>query len=1238
MSNPPIRLTRDQLAAFAPNQRVLRALEQLLLNQSDDSSDIVGDFLTAYIEASNASAAANNALALIESRFAELAGMMPPRVEVVQEIDPLPPQIENAKPKLDYFDLDLTPAGIPQEGRTMWDEDYGVPKTGLAGGVVSLQHGLELLKRVRNASGGALTDGQIIYLNDASGAFPKAYLASASSTTPEKWCVCGMVTEPIGSNQPGFVTVIGAVSDVDTSAFVEGTKLYLSATVPGAFTDTMPEAPDAGIPIGIVLRQHATEGQILFFPQQARRFVDLADVNGMPLTTDGQIAVWDQTNSYFDFTANINDKAPAYNGLLDGSLFSVTYTPATRVYEVVVSSDTYAWANGTRVFIAADTYTMDAHSDTTGVYYLLMGEDGTIHVDSTFEFLDHAIISYAYYNATTNKGVAFDERHPADKSGWPASIHSYHHFNEGAKLRSGGTVSGFTLTSNANADMQVYVAETIFDDESLQITCAALTGADGVYTQWYRSGADVNGEWDWTTGANLPIVISTNNPTYNLLSGGNWSNVAITNNSRWVNVWLIATNSLEAVHRFVFIQGQALHTTLAAAEGESFLTAISWGKLPFAEIVPLARITFRRATGTGNNFYIDEVTSIRGTQASVTSTVSPTVHNTLSGRSDPGCHPATAITYADTTVAAELDALGTMSLQNAAALTENTSAVLTITDVTVAGTAPTIQVKQSSAAQSGFLSSTDWSTFNGKQAALGYTAENQANKETALTDSDTKYPTSSAVLDGIALQVNPKQLSQSVAMTAASSGSNGIQVADNANINFGTGNFAVFRRVSLPNWKAAAILAQKHDATDGFIFATVVTSGFLRLTLNDTVYTSTVAPSVSGGGSAEVGAVVSVGATTSVSFFCNGLLLGDIVTAANETTVSNTAAFYASGTSAVRVASENSACNLLNFAPTAAQVLDMYRNGVPEAWKWGSQAVIYASDFSAGANSFVGTRATVAGDIDGIGGEDDWLRLTVDTTDSTHFAKLDGAFPTIGKEYEISIKYFVPSSQTAVGSVRVYDGAATASTVSLLPIVTDVAATHTFTITPRDTGIRIYAGNLDGSVNATLDPGGDDVFYVKDISIKQVGAVLSLEPEGIQPSPGQWLDASTNKLHAMQPSVGCSLTRPQRTFEVRWTNTWTGTHEAQYIGGVNQNVLPPNAYIESIVGTVSGATVEDIIIGDGSDNDRWVTITTGLAAGTTSFTLANRISYGTNRKLVVDPDANATMSIVWTIKGYILEA
>lgn len=60
-------------------------------------------------------------------------------------------------------------------------------------------------------------------------------------------------------------------------------------------------------------------------------------------------------------------------------------------------------------------------------------------------------------------------------------------------------------------------------------------------------------------------------------------------------------------------------------------------------------------------------------------------------------------------------------------------------------------IQTGSASQAGAISSTDWSTFNGKQNALGFTAENVANKATSMgTLNNTLYPTTLALSNYIA--------------------------------------------------------------------------------------------------------------------------------------------------------------------------------------------------------------------------------------------------------------------------------------------------------------------------------------------------------------------------------------------------------------------------------------------------------------------------------------------------------
>ena len=77
-------------------------------------------------------------------------------------------------------------------------------------------------------------------------------------------------------------------------------------------------------------------------------------------------------------------------------------------------------------------------------------------------------------------------------------------------------------------------------------------------------------------------------------------------------------------------------------------------------------------------------------------------------------------------------------------LTEATSAVLTITGGTgaVIGTGTSIQVAQSGVSTSGFLSSTDWNTFNGKQNALTFSVP------LVNTSGTVSIPAATSLVDG----------------------------------------------------------------------------------------------------------------------------------------------------------------------------------------------------------------------------------------------------------------------------------------------------------------------------------------------------------------------------------------------------------------------------------------------------------------------------------------------------------
>jgi hypothetical protein len=435
---------------------------------------------------------------------------------------------------------------------------------------------------------------------------------------------------------------------------------------------------------------------------------------------------------------------------------------------------------------------------------------------------------------------------------------------------------------------------------------------------------------------------------------------------------------------------------------------------------------------------------------------------------------------------------------------------------------------------------------------------------TATTVTATTVTGTSMVYNGAELsaRLNPLAQAVSVQMTAAASGSNGIQVLNNANLNMGTNDFTLHWEGSLPDWTPAAtiFLAIKslNTSTPG-MFLYVETTGVLVVGLYagtgaNTIFSSTVSTGLSDGASAKITVIVvreTASSAGSVVFYVNGVQLGASVpiTAGATYTVSNSVVLYLTGSSIARAASVTQAFRIYNRALTAAEVLSLNINGVALADRGATQTALTSGTLVIGGKYRIDT--FVAGD----------------------------SFTNVGAGSNASGVEFVATGTTPTT-------------------------------------------------------------WTNSSSLRRIGLTSELLASNAQSNTGQIFDTSGNKNHALLPASGATVVgRPvSQTREVRWTNTWAGTNELQYIGGVNQAILPANAYIESIVGTVSGATPHDIIIGDGSDTDRYVTITTGLAAGTTSFTLANQTTDGTNLKLTVDPDTDATMSIAWVISYRTLEA
>ena len=210
--------------------------------------------------------------------------------------------------------FDTTPTALTAaEGLLQWNATDGTLNLGMDGGAITMQIGQETFIKVRNNTGVTITNGTVVYFNSSLGNRPTIAAAQADADVTSR--VQGIVTEDIIDNDDGFITTSGYVRQIKTNysgsgiwgtTWVEGDILYVSKTNAGVLTNVEPAAPHHSDIVGTVgVVGAAGIGSILVNIDRHRTLEGLSDVNGTALATTGQIAVWNQSTGYFDFTENI---------------------------------------------------------------------------------------------------------------------------------------------------------------------------------------------------------------------------------------------------------------------------------------------------------------------------------------------------------------------------------------------------------------------------------------------------------------------------------------------------------------------------------------------------------------------------------------------------------------------------------------------------------------------------------------------------------------------------------------------------------------------------------------------------------------------------------------------------------------------------------------------------------------------------------------------------------------------
>lgn len=242
-----------------------------------------------------------------------------------------------------------------------------------------------VLLPVRNTTGATLTKGTAVYISGATGQLSTVSKAIATSDATSAQTL-GLVTANIANNSNGNVTLIGTITNIDTSAYTDGQQLYLSPTTAGTLTATKPYAPSHLVYMAVVEHAHPTQGKLFVKVQNGYEMDELHDVSAQtPSNNDGlfyntSTSLWESKSivtalgytpynasnpsgylSTVNLTTNVTGTLPVANG--------GTGVTAVGAAGNVLTSDGTAWvsqlpASGGMTYTAVKTANFTASANT----------------------------------------------------------------------------------------------------------------------------------------------------------------------------------------------------------------------------------------------------------------------------------------------------------------------------------------------------------------------------------------------------------------------------------------------------------------------------------------------------------------------------------------------------------------------------------------------------------------------------------------------------------------------------------------------------------------------------------------------------------------------------------------------------------------------------------------------------------------------------------------------------------
>jgi hypothetical protein len=146
---------------------------------------------------------------------------------------------------------------------------------------------------------GAIAKGDGVMFVGAQGGHVLFAKADATSPGFRDEYIIGVAAESMANNVFGFVVSHGKVRNINTSAWAEGSILWLSPDQAGVLIDSEPNTPNHSIMFASVLRSHSSQGVLMVRPSFGYHLEQLHDVLSTN-AVDGDVITWNASTGYWE--------------------------------------------------------------------------------------------------------------------------------------------------------------------------------------------------------------------------------------------------------------------------------------------------------------------------------------------------------------------------------------------------------------------------------------------------------------------------------------------------------------------------------------------------------------------------------------------------------------------------------------------------------------------------------------------------------------------------------------------------------------------------------------------------------------------------------------------------------------------------------------------------------------------------------------------------------------------------